>query len=320
MKITTYLFGIFPKSDELRKNFREFIKGKISKEEFEQNLKKEYDFLIEFFESCKLSYIYDGMLKWFDLLRPFTNYKGIELGTLIRWFETNSFYRMPIIKSKIELEKPVLINYFYVEGLKKSNKSSLTFIDPLSFIKLSENEYYKNEKELFYDFLNALLKDIKITIDEINPALISLISPYLGYYDFKEEEIELLNEFINKLKEIKKEIKISINLCFIKNFNKLKKLRKLNVDMIGVDLCYGDREEIIKNIQGINKQIALGLIDSNISLIEDVNYLLNEIKRINEILKLNNIIITNSSDLDLLPFNIALEKVKVLRSLNEIQV
>jgi methionine synthase II (cobalamin-independent) len=89
--------------------------------------------------------------------------------------------------------------------------------------------------------------------------------------------------------------------------------------MIGVDLCYGDREEIIKNIQGINKQIALGLIDSNISLIEDVNYLLNEIKRINEILKLNNVIITNSSDLDLLPFNVALEKVKVLRSLNEIE-
>jgi methionine synthase II (cobalamin-independent) len=94
---------------------------------------------------------------------------------------------------------------------------------------------------------------------------------------------------------------------------------KLNVDMIGVDLCYGDREEIIKNIQGINKQIALGLIDSNISLIEDVNYLLNEIKRINEIIKLNNVIITNSSDLDLLPFNVALEKVKVLRSLNEIE-
>jgi methionine synthase II (cobalamin-independent) len=89
--------------------------------------------------------------------------------------------------------------------------------------------------------------------------------------------------------------------------------------MIGVDLCYGDREEIIKNIQGINKQIALGLIDSNISLIEDVNYLLNEIKRINEIIKLNNVIITNSSDLDLLPFNVALEKVKVLRSLNEIE-
>ncbi|MDT7887033.1 MAG: hypothetical protein RQ968_06650, partial [Thermoproteota archaeon] len=79
------------------------------------------------------------------------------------------------------------------------------------------------------------------------------------------------------------------------------------------------REEIIKNIQGINKQIALGLIDSNISLIEDVNYLLNEIKRINEIIKLNNVIITNSSDLDLLPFNVALEKVKVLRSLNEIE-
>jgi methionine synthase II (cobalamin-independent) len=89
--------------------------------------------------------------------------------------------------------------------------------------------------------------------------------------------------------------------------------------MIGVDLCYGDREEIIKNIQGINKQIALGLIDSNISLIEDVNYLLNEIKRINEIIKLNNVIITNSSDLDLLPFDVALEKVKVLRSLNEIE-
>jgi methionine synthase II (cobalamin-independent) len=178
----------------------------------------------------------------------------------------------------------------------------------------------KMKKNYFMIFLNALLKDIKITIDEINPNLISLISPYLGYYDFKEEEIELLNEFINKLKEIKKEIKISINLYFIKNSNKLSKLKKLNVDIIGVDLCYGDREEIIKNIQGINKQIALGLIDSNISLIEDVNYLLNEIKRINEILKLNNIIITNSSDLDLLPFNIALEKVKVLRSLNEIQV
>jgi hypothetical protein len=41
-------------------------------------------------------------------------------------------------------------------------------------------------------------------INELNIAFISLISPYLGYHDFKEEELELLNIFLNKLREIKK--------------------------------------------------------------------------------------------------------------------
>jgi Methionine synthase II (cobalamin-independent) len=134
MKISSYIFGIFPKSDDLRKGMRDFSKGKISKEEFESLLKKEYNHLINLLNSCNLSYIYDGLLVWFDLLRPFTNYEGIELGTLIRWFETNTFYRMPVIKSKIKLEKPVLINYFYNE-LKNIKNSSISLFRSFIFCK-----------------------------------------------------------------------------------------------------------------------------------------------------------------------------------------
>jgi len=319
MNIETYLTGLFPKSLKLRKILRDFYKNKANKEDVDRVFLDETNKLIELQKNNSLSYIYDGMLKWLDLLRPFTKYDGIEEGPLIRWFETNFFYRQPIINGKISLLKPVLKDYFEIDLIKKEKLLSFSIIDPLTFVYLSVNNYYKENSELLYDFIDALSKDINFLKEEnLTFSLINIISPYLTFSLINKEYIYFLNYFIKKLRNIYPNSKISLNLYFIKNYQNLELLNESNVDILTFDMCYGDREKIVEKIKDLNFDLGLGLIDSNISLIEDPEYLKKEILRINGIVKKDKIYLTTSSDLDRLPYELACEKVNVIGKLLKI--
>jgi len=80
-----------------------------------------------------------------------------------------------------------------------------------------------------------------------------------------------------------------------------------------LDLCYGDREKIAELTKEISSKYSLGLIDSFISYAEAPEYVIREINKI--VNKLNikeEVYLTNSSELDRLPYEIAVEKVNLM--------
>jgi 5-methyltetrahydropteroyltriglutamate--homocysteine methyltransferase len=101
--IGCYLTGILPRPEGLIESTRAYERGRISKKELEKAFKNATKEVITAQISAGLSYVTDGMLRWQDLLRPFTeNLRGIHVGSLARWFNNNTFYRKPIIYNKIK--------------------------------------------------------------------------------------------------------------------------------------------------------------------------------------------------------------------------
>jgi 5-methyltetrahydropteroyltriglutamate--homocysteine methyltransferase len=306
MKIQSFLTGLFPRSKELRKAIRAYQKKEINKEDLEKVYSSEANKLIEIQKELGISYYQEGMLKWQDLLRPLCNYHGIQEGTLIRWFETNFFYRMPIIKDKIKYEEPVLREFYCLDTLKGANKVMIPIPDPLTFAILSENYHYSKIKDLVDDISEVIIDDISNI--KINIDVFQVISPAIGYYELDDEDLKSYNDFLKKLRYFNK--RIIVHFSFIRHPSFLSKIQ--DYDILSLDLCYGDREKIIKAIPNCNA-LSLGLIDVSTSLIEEASYLLKEIKRISNYKKLSELYITNSSDLDLLPYEKAIEKIKVIK-------
>jgi|YelNatPaOPRAMG01_1025707.scaffolds.fasta_scaffold00215_15 methionine synthase II (cobalamin-independent) len=87
-----------PEANKLIEATRAYERGAITKKLLEKAFKEATTEIVGFQESVGFSYITDGMLKWQDLLRPFTeNLNGVKTGSLARWFNNNMFYRTSLI-------------------------------------------------------------------------------------------------------------------------------------------------------------------------------------------------------------------------------
>ncbi len=314
--IGCYVTGILPRPKELVEATRAYERQKISKEELEKAFKEATIKVIKAQLSAGLSYVTDGMLKWQDLLRPFTeNLNGIKAGALARWFNNNTFYRKPIVQGEIRLKKDITAELVYVEHLPSKIPWKAILPAPYTLARLSENKFYKNERELIFSHAEIL----KIEIENIAKKgfkYIQLSDPALVYNPLKETiSKDTLADIKEALKMVAKNANARTCLqTFFGDFSQiLPEALDFPVDDLGIDL-YETNLERLKEYK-FDKGIALGLVDARSSLIEDENELFTVAKELTESIypsKIHNVFICPNCDLEFLPWERAEEKILVV--------
>lgn len=313
--IGCYATGIFPRDEELVEATRLFERDKLSKKELDKAFEKSTMKIIEAQSSVKFDYVTDGMLNWQDLLRPFAvNISGIELGGLARWFNNNMFYRKPVIINEISREKNILQNYIQLKFLPKTIHWKAILPAPYTFAQLCENRYYKNKEELMFKYSEILRDEIKRLI-EMGFSYIQLSDPALVYTltNSKKSKVELEN-VTEALRIIKKETSVKICLqTFFGDFAKiLPEALAFPVNHLGIDL-YETNLSALKEYT-FDKGVALGLVNSRSSLLENSNELYDVAQEILDSIypsEINDVFICPNCDLEFLPFNKAFQKMQV---------
>jgi len=315
--ISCYVTGASPRSSELIRKTRAYERGKISKKELEESFEKATGTVIESQVSAGLSYITDGMLKWQDLLRPFTNLKGITVGSLRRWFNNNTFYRKPVIKDYVKRERDVVINVTHLAKLPKNLLWKAILPAPYTFVSLSENQYYRDKAEFMFKFAEVINEEIE-GLAEAGFSYIQLSEPALVYEQSKPKSMRDKLALVNDALEIavKGTTTKTCLQTFFGDFSKiLPEALDFPVDHLGIDLYETDFEELKE--YGFEKGVALGLVDSRSSLVEEPDELVAVAKEIIESIHRSNmgeVFICPNCDLDFLPWEKAEEKMKVLSS------
>jgi 5-methyltetrahydropteroyltriglutamate--homocysteine methyltransferase len=88
--------GIYPRSEALVQATRDLDRGRISADAAERQLAADRAALVAAQEEAGLDLLADGMLNWQDLFRPLVEgSEGLEAGPLVRFLDTNTFYRAP---------------------------------------------------------------------------------------------------------------------------------------------------------------------------------------------------------------------------------
>jgi 5-methyltetrahydropteroyltriglutamate--homocysteine methyltransferase len=314
--IACYVTGVLPRSSKLIAETRAYERRKISEKELEESFEKATENAIKAQISAGLSYITDGMLKWQDLLRPFTeNLKGTTVGSLTRWFNNNTFYRKPIITDYVRREKAIVNNMMQLEKLPKNLFWKAILPAPYTFVSLSENQYYKDEAEFMFKFAEIINEEIK-SLTETGFSYIQLSDPALVYEPltpkFKKEKLALVNDVLETVVK-----GTSVKTClqtFFGDFSKiLPEALDFPVDHLGIDLYETDFEKLKE--YSFEKGVALGLVDARKSLVEGQNELVAAAEQIIESIyrsRVKEVFICPNCDLDFLPWERAEEKMKVL--------
>ncbi len=157
----------------------QFDQKKISKEKLEEVYKATILRVLKEQEDAGIDIITDGQIRWDDLVTPFAkNIEGCEIDGLLRFFNNNVYYRKPVIKSRMAFKDYTTLEDYKFAKANSSKKLKVVLPGPLTWAKLSLDEYYSDLKTLVTDFSQVLRKEAQ-KLDEEGVEYIQFDEPSL---------------------------------------------------------------------------------------------------------------------------------------------
>jgi len=329
MHVETYLNGILPRSDQALKLGSAWLKGRETKENFHDLLRKETQEYIELQQNLGLNYVIDGQLFWNDFLRPIA--KALDLhrensnsdeNPVTRQIYTNTFYRKPFFQGRLNNFSPELTNGTFFDLVQK-NKRKLIFPSPFSLLYLSDG-IHRNEDgtikkdvfiELLMDAARILNHDAKRLQDNHNISFIQFNEPCMAY---AEETREFWNEIVESVNLATKDLKIVTSLhLYNGDVSKFfPDILNFNVDRIGIDAYSTNLSKF--SDKKFEKFLEIGIVNSKNSSIEKPETLAKYASQVNDKIKPNGLALVPNRPLELVTQQIAKRKIESLAKAAEI--
>jgi 5-methyltetrahydropteroyltriglutamate--homocysteine methyltransferase len=103
MQVHLSLTGPYPRSETLVAATRDLDRGRASAEAVEERFVAAERDVLALEKRLELDPATGGYLRWADLFRPIAEgWRGFTVGPVTRWFETNTFFRQPILHAPPE--------------------------------------------------------------------------------------------------------------------------------------------------------------------------------------------------------------------------
>ncbi len=307
--VEVHLSGVFPRSEKLIDATRAAVRGNLPQAEVDSVLRQDVDSLVELQEESNLDALVDGQLNWQDLFRPFSQLlSGIELGSLTRWFDNNTFYRKPIIVEKVSLKSKDLKQFFRSDLLPKGSPKKAILPGPFTFAHLSENKGYSSFSDLVNDLARAL-KGVIASLRESGYESFQFNEPSICAPDRTQQELEITKHAYQTCAQGIGGRSI-LQTYFGDASQVIETLLDYPVDAIGIDF-YATSLDGLKEYD-FTKILGCGCVDGRNSLLESPKDLKTFVSQARENLEPVDIHLTPNCDLDFLPETVAEKKVRIL--------
>lgn len=315
MAMKTTLVGGFPKigdrteEQKLRKSFHQFDKDELSEEALEQVKDEVTEEVIQLEEANGIDLLTDGLIRWEDPLRYFVSrVSGFELSGLIRYFDTNTFYRQPVCESRLETIKPIFVRDFEFARGKSSKPVRVILPGPFTIAKLSVNHFYKEQKQFVFDLAHLIHKEA-LQLEEAGCEFIQFDEPALLSH---KEDIRL---FFDVYRIVTAQLSKSEKTIFF-NFGNIQdiypKILDLPVERLGFDLTQGHPNWEVLAKAKMTKKLMAGIIDSRNTKMEREADLLSLVGGLGSIADPDETWLTHNYSLEFLPRENAIQKIKLL--------
>jgi 5-methyltetrahydropteroyltriglutamate--homocysteine methyltransferase len=310
--LKTTVVGNYPKvtEDKTQVNLRQaknrFDQKKIKAKDLEKAYQDTIIRVIGEQEEAGVDLITDGQIRWDDLVTPFANnIRGMEIGGLLRFFDNNTYYRRPIIKSMVSFGEHSVTEQF--KFAKSNSKKQVKAVIPgaLTFARLSLDEFYHDEEKLVLDLAEILHEEAERLYEE-GATFIQIDEPSLCFHPDKlklvQESLKVITQGIDA--------KFALYLYFGSIEKLMPGLFELPVDVIGVDVVSKKENlDLVLESEG-KKEIGLGCLDARNTMMEKQPALIALFEKVIKKITPEKIYINPSCGLEFLPHAEAQQKLK----------
>jgi 5-methyltetrahydropteroyltriglutamate--homocysteine methyltransferase len=317
MSLLTTAAGSYPKigdsteEQKFRRALHQLDKGEISDDDLllvQQEVTKE---VIEEQVSAGVDIVTDGGIGWGDpLTYEARHIFGFKITGLIRYFDTNTFYREPIAEARLAYKQPILVEDFKFASGVSTKPVKAVMTGPYTLARLSKNTFYRDFGQLASDLTFILHREAQ-ALAAAGCTMLQFDEPaILHHKDDWKLFSRLYETMTSELSGVEK-------ILFL-NFGSLEGLYprvcKLNVETIGCELTKDHPNWRTLKTSPLEKKLMAGVIDARNTKMETHEELDAAVARLSEITSLDRVALSPSHSLEFLPRDAARKKLANLAS------
>jgi 5-methyltetrahydropteroyltriglutamate--homocysteine methyltransferase len=248
-----FIPGIYPRSEALVQATRDADRGRATAEDVERQAEQDFAELVRVQEEAGLDLLADGMLTWQDLFRRLVEASaGLSARPLVRFLDTNTFYRAVLVDGEPKLQSPLPAPEL------PSGRWLATLPSPYSFSRAADREVSAESLAA-----NVLAPQIE-SYAQAGCALVVLAEPFLT------REPSGLPALLAALAELPRPVPLALHLPFGDASALLPDLAEAGLGGIGVDFYVTSVEAVP---EGLETSLLAGVVDARNSRIEDATEL-----------------------------------------------
>ena len=297
-----------PRPARLRNAINKLDRGAITQAELDTVADEVTIEALEEQAAAGLDLVTDGQIRWEDEQTYFAReLAGISINGLIRWFDTNMYYRQPVVEGAVTWQKPVTVRdySFAVEHSAKPVKPVLT--GPYTLARLSVDKHYHDNESLALALAEALNQEAK-ALEQAGATLIQFNEPaILKQKDDFASFAAICKRLVDGLTA-----ETSLYLYFGDAEGIYPQLLELPFDLIGLDFVMGAANEALLRSAPFTKKLGLGIVDARNTRLESPEQIAERIRSLSDGIDPENVHVSPSAGLEFLPREVAQEKLRLL--------
>jgi len=251
----------------------------------------------------------DGQVTWHDPVSHFAaKLEGFEIGGLLRYFDTNTYYRQPKARGKVRWVNPITVDdWVAASSAAPSSAVKAVIIGPYTLASLSANG---PTHDLLWDLAVALGNEVN-TLAHSGAPRIQIDEPALTRAKSLPKEYD---EIVDTLLEARGRAEVTLFTCFGGVGHLLEDLEALPFDYLGLDLVQGASTLEALRKRPLEKPVIAGLLDARNTRIEAPREVAKRALALADSVPMDRSWLSPSNGLEFLPRTKAREKLRVLVS------
>jgi len=226
-----------------------------------------------------LDLVTDGQVRWHDPISHLAGkLAGIEINGLLRFFDTNFYFRQPVAKAALRRKDSlVLKEYEFARAISaKPVKPVLTGPYTLAKLTLVEHEPYRRLEVLVHAYAEILAAEME-ALAAAGAEIIQLDEPAIMKHPLDYPILQRAIEFLCKYKG---RARLALYFYFGDPAPLYDRLQRLPIDVLGLDFTYNPKlvQKIV--LSGSAKALGLGLVDGRNTKLEDPAEVAQQIDRL----------------------------------------
>jgi 5-methyltetrahydropteroyltriglutamate--homocysteine methyltransferase len=295
-----------PRPPKLRSAIASFERGEIGVDELRRVEDEVTVEVIQEQAAAGLDVITDGQIRWEDDQTYFARrMNGFSIDGLIRYFDTNNYYRQPVVEGPVRWREPVVVSDYEFAAIQSPVPVKALVTGPYTLAALSANHHYGSLRELVRALAVELRNEV-LALERAGAPIIQVNEPAILQ---QKEDFPILRQALEAMME---GVRVEAHLyTWFGDIDGLyPQILELPFAAIGLDFVKGQANWDVIARQPFTKKLGLGIIDARNTMLESVEQIVGAVRRASVIIPPDMIYVNPSCGLEYLPREVAEAKLK----------